>query len=216
MNFWIDAILNLCILVPAVIGCIRFSKINRAYYPFIYCIWLGAFIEIISIILALNRYSNAAISNIYVLAEAILLTWQFWNWNLFEKRKILFQVIIAIFSITWILENFIFSKITYFSSYFRIVYSFIIVLMSITIINRLIVTERKNLLKNPTFLLCMAFVFYYTLRVMVEAFWVIGVNKDFSNSVYHISIVTNFIANLLYSVAILWIPTKQRFTLPSS
>jgi hypothetical protein len=177
MNYWLVAILSLCILIPATIGLIRFSKINRAYYPFIYCIWLGALIEIINNIL----------------------------------------VLIAIFIITWISENFIISKITYFSSYFIIEYSFILVMMSITIINRLIIMERNNILKNPTFLLCIAFVFYYTLQTMVEAFWVYGINDtNFSNNVFNISVITNFITNLLYTVAIIWIPTRQKFTLPSS
>ena len=217
MNFWLITILNLYILVPAVTGLARFSKINKVYHPFIYCIWLGSLIEIVSNVFVLNGYSNAVVSNIYVLAESLLLAWQFRNWKSFEKGKILFPVIIAIFSISWVLENFVFSKIIYFSSYFRIVYSFIIVMLSIIIINRQIVTERKSLLKNPVFLICIAFVFYYTLKVMVEAFWVYGINdKSFGTKIYYISIVTNFIANLLYTVAIVWIPTKLRFTLPSS
>ena len=217
MNFWLTVILNLCILLPAIAGSIRFSKINRVYYPFIYCIWLGLIIEISSDILAIYySYSNAAISNIYVLAESLLITWQFNNWKLFEKRKFIFQLIIVIFLVTWILDNLVISRINYISSYFRILYSFVIVMMSIIIINRLIVTERKNLLKNSVFLVSIGFVFYYTLKIIVEAFWVYGVNdKTFSNNVYNISIIANFLTNLLYTVAILWMPTKQRFTLPS-
>lgn len=163
------------------------------------------------------KYSNAVISNIYVLVESALLTWQFERWKLFEKKKFLYYGIIATFVIIWLLENLVISKITYFSSYFRIVYSFAIVMMSIITINRLIVTERKSILKNPNFIICIAFVFYYTLKIMVEAFWVYDItDKDFTTNVYNISVITNFIANLLYTVAILWMPTKQKFTLPSS
>jgi len=217
MHFWLVTILNLCILIPAVLGCIRYSKINRVYYPVVYCIWIGAIIEVISHLFILSGYSNAVVSNIYVLVESILLSWQFKNWGIFDKRKYLFTWLIPLFLATWCLENFVFSKIIYFSSYFRIVYSFIIVIMSIIIINRLIVTERKSLLKNSTFLICIAFVFYYTLKVIVEAFWLYGLNDNqFSTNLYDIAIFTNFFANLIYSVAILWMPNKQRFTLPSS
>lgn len=217
MNFWFVTILNMCILIPAVTGLIRFSKINPVYYPFIYCLWIGLINEILSNILVLFGYSNAIISNIYVLVESLMIIWLFTKWKLFEIRKILLRIIIVIFFSTWLLENFVFSKIIYFCSYFRIVYSFVIVIMSITIVNRLIVTERKNLLKNSTFLFCIAFIFYYTLQVIVEAFWIYSVNENsFSRNVYYISIVTNFITNLLYTVAILWTQTRQRFTLPSS
>lgn len=217
MSYSLLIILNLCILIPSTVGLLRFSKINHAYHPFIYCIWLGTIIELVSSLLALKGSSNAVISNIYVLMESALLTWQFERWKLFEKRKFLFLGILVLFIITWLLENVVISKITYFSSYFRIVYSFIIVIMSIIIINRLIVTERKSLLKNPIFLICVAFVFYYTLKIMVEAFWVYKISdKIFTMNVYNISVITNFIANLLFTVAIIWIPTRQKFTLPSS
>lgn len=217
MNYWLIVILNLCILVPAVTGILRFSKINRIYYPIVYCIWLGSLVEMTSTTIVLNGYSNAVISNIYTLVESILILWLFKEWKLFTKKEILFKLIIAVLSLAWILEIFIFSKIIYFCSYFRILYSFIIVLMSIIIINHLVVSERKNLLKNSTFLFCIAFVFYYTLQVLVEAFWVYDINdQDFSTKVYNISVITNFIANLLFTVAILWIPKRQKFTLPSS
>ncbi len=217
MVFWVVTILNMCILIPAVTGLVRYSKINPNYYPFIYCIWAGLMVEIVSNIFVLNGYSNAVISNVYVLIESLMLLWLFTRWKLFEIRKILLSSIIVIFVVMWILENFVFSKITSFCSYFRILYSFVIVIMSIIIVNRLVVSERKNLLKNSTFLFCIAFIFYYTLQIMVEAFWIYGVDNDnFSRNVYYISIVTNFITNLLFTVAIIWIPTRQRFTLPSS
>lgn len=217
MNYWLIVILNLCILVPAATGLLRFRKINRFYYPIIFCIWLGSLVEITSVILVLYRHSNAVVSNIYVLIESLLLLWQFKRWKLFKKKKQLFSISIALFSILWLLENFYFSTIFNFCSYFRILYSFITVLMSIVIINQLVVSERKSLLKNSSFLLCVGLVFYYTLQALVEAFWVYGVDdKVFSTNVYNISVITNFITNLLYTVAIIWIPPRQRFTLPSS
>lgn len=84
-------------------------------------------------------------------------------------------------------------------------------------INRLIGSERKTLLKNSIFIISTIFVFYFTLKVIVEAFWVYGLNEtNFQTNVYHISVIVNVFANLLYTIAILWMPSKQRFTLQSS
>lgn len=216
MNFWVDELLDICILIPAIIAGIRFSKINKSYYPFVYCIWLGTFVELFSIFIILKGYSNAVISNIYVLIESILITWQFKCWKLFSPKKYLFHFIVAIFSIFWILENLFISKVTNFCTYFRITYSFFIVIMSILFLNYLILTERRNLMKNSIFIITVSFIFYYTLQILVEAFWVYNVNDSYRISVYDISVITNFIANLLFALAIIWIPIKQRFTLPSS
>ncbi|HMK05166.1 MAG TPA: hypothetical protein VK489_13270 [Ferruginibacter sp.] len=149
--------------------------------------------------------------------ESFLITWQFYTWKLFNRHRSLYIVILCLLMSTWLVENFILSKINYFSSYFRIVYSFIIVLMSISVLNMLLVRERKTLLKNPMFLICITFIIYYTYRVVVEAFWVYGLNssREFRLKVYQILLFINVFANLVYALAVLWMPTKQRFTLPS-
>ena len=216
MNYWLIAILNLCIILPAATGLVRFSKINRAYWPFMYCMWLATLVEITSILLAFNGLPNAVISNTYTLIESILITWLFYKWEIFEKRKNVLYILIATLIIFWGVEVFIVRTIFDFCSHFRIFYSFIIVMLGISTINGLIIRERKTLLKNSTFLLCIGFAFYYTLQIMVEAFWISNItDKNFSANIYNISVITNFITNLLYTVAILWIPTRLKFTLPS-
>ena len=214
----VDLVFAFSIIIPAIIGLVRYTKINKAYYPFIYCIWIGLINEIVSYCLIERGYYNTVNSNIFMLLESLLLLWQFKNWGLFQKKKLLLQVILMLIVIAWVLENFIFFKITRYNSYFLITYSFLISFMSISIINRLIVTERKRLVKNPTFILCVAFVMYYTYSVFSEAFWIYGVdeNPDLAVKVHSITVLTNFIAILLYTVAILWMPSKQKFTLPSS
>ena len=218
MDFTFDVALSFCIVIPVIIGLVRFSKINKSYYPFIYCICLGLINEIISLCLVVNGYYNTVNYNIYMLLESILLLWQFKNWGLFQRYKFVFPVMVTILTSVWILENFIIFKITRYSSYFQITYSFMISLMSINIINKLIVTERKMLVKNSIFILCVSFVMFYTFSVLSESFWIYGVdgNKDLSENIQTISILTNFIAILLYTVAILWMPSKQKFSLPSS
>lgn len=217
MNFTLKAVLSFCIVVPAFIGVIRFSKISPVFRPFIYCIWIGLFNELLSLTIIKSGYSNAVNLNIYLLIEALFFTWQFKNWKLLEKNKWLFLFTIGIICLTWLLMNLVIFRITRFNSYFLITYSFILSLMAITLLSRLILIERRSLLKNPIFIICIAFIIYYTFSVLSEAFWIYGLNenKNFRINVATISVITNLIANLLYSLAIIWMPNKQRFTLPS-
>ena len=216
MNYTLIVIFSFSISFAAIIGWIRFARINPIHYPFLYCIWIGLFNEIISYFVTRAGYSNAVNNNIYVLVESILIAWQFKSWGIFQRNRYLFWLIVLLFSSVWLVENFIVGKITYIISYFRITYSFVIVLMSIHLINALIVRERKTLLKNSTFLICMGFVLYYTYKVLVEVFWVYGLNSgpNFRMRIYDILAYINLLSNLIYGLAFLWIPKKQRFTLP--
>lgn len=218
MNFYLTTILSLCIIVPALIGLIRFSKINEAFHPFIFCIWVGAANEIYGTIIMYIQHSNMINLNIYLLAESLLLLWQFTRWGLFNKNSVWLKLIITSLLILWVAENFFIASITQYDSYFSIFKSTIITLMSISVINRLIVTERRSLLKNPVFIICATFTIYYTITILSDVFWIYGINQNtiFTANVYYISVTTNFISIILYTLAILWMPIKQRFSLPSS
>lgn len=218
MNFYLGISLTLCIIVPALIGLIRFKKINEVYHPFIYFIWIGAFNEIFGLIMMYTIKSNIVNLNIYILVESLLLLWQFTRWGLFNKNSLWLKLIIVIAMIFWVTENFIISNITKYDSFFCIFNSTINTFMSISIINRLIATERRSLWKNPVFIICATFIIYYSMSILSEVFWIYGLTQNvaFSNNVYAITIITNFISIILYTLAIIWMPIKQRFSLPSS
>lgn len=216
MTFELNAILSNSIWVGAIICWVRFKKISPAYHPFVFLLTVGAINEVTSILMIKLTNSNAVNYNLYSLAEFFLITWQFWRWNLFAKRKGLYQIILAFGLAFWITENFIIKNIHSFNSYFVICASFFIVLVSIHRINQLLYTT-DSLVKNASFIICLCFVFYFTYAVLVEAFWVYGLTEStsFVTRIYTILIYTNFIVNLVYAFAALWIPIKPKFILPS-
>jgi len=216
MTYHTTLIFSLSILVASLIGWVRFRKIDPAYYPFLYCLWIGALNEVISYILVTNHQSTALNNNIYALLEPLLLLWLFKNWGSFNRVPSLFIALLILFPLLWIIDNFVLSTVTRFTFYYRIFYSFIIVLLSVHAINGLILTERKNILKNSIFLLCIGFVIYYTFSVLVQVFWLYGLNvsREFTIKVVIILLAINLFANLIYALAVLWMPTRRRFTLP--
>ena len=215
MSFLINAFSSLSIVIAAIIGAWRYSAIHRIFRPFIYCVWLGLFNELLSLVLIYSNNSNIVNSNIYVLAESWLITWQFYEWGLLRRYKILFPGLLALLAITWMTENFLIASLLQFSSWFRIIYSFVIVLLSISLFNQQLLVGKKSLLKSPVALICAAFIIYYTYKVLVETFWVYGLNEsvNFQSKVYFILNYINLFTNLVYAFAILWMPTKHRFTL---
>jgi len=89
-----------------------------------------------------------------------------------------------------------------------------IVILSIQLNTGLVFTYKKNLLKSPVFLLCSGFTVYFTYKILIEVFWVYGLNAsiDFRKNVYIILTWINGLVNILYLIAISCIPAKPRYT----
>ena len=216
MTFELNVIFSLSIAIAASLSWIRFGQISPAYHPFVFLINLGLINEITSMLVVRSGYSNSVNYNVYSLVEFLLITWQFKRWKLFARWKNLYVFLQVSALAFWITENFIFKNLQSFNSYFVIVSSYVIVLMSIHRINQL-VHSTDELIRNAGFIICLCFVFYFTYAVLVEAFWVYGLSKStvFVTRIYSILIYINLFINLAYAIAVLWIPAKPKFILPS-
>ncbi len=217
MSFELAVILSFTILIPGLFSLVRYAHIHRSYYPFLYLIWLGCINELLSFILVMNRINSSINSNIYVLAASLLIVYFLKRQNAFKNFKHLFWAIINGLIILWVIENIILGKLTSVSVFFRIIFALIIVLLSITLINNSISNVRKNILTNSEFLISTAFIISFTFKILVETFWLYGLNSspNFQIFVYDIMIYINVLCNLFYSFAILWMPKKQIFTMQS-
>jgi hypothetical protein len=194
---------------------VRFSRIAPAFYPFLICIWLGCLNEIISIVLAYMGYFTMVNNNIYVLAESMLIVFQLVKWGALGKFYRAGIWIMVLMLCIWLAENVFVFSLNGLSSYYRLFYSVVIVLLSIQVNNRLILTEKKLLIKNSMFLVCLGFIFYFTYKILAEIFWLYGLKASpgFRENVFSIMVWINFLVNLIYAFAVLWMPAKQRFTM---
>jgi len=217
MNFYIIVLLSFTILIAGIIGGVRFNRVHHSYYPLLYFFWLAGLNEILSVLLLMQGINNNVNGNIYFLFESFLITWYFQKIGIFKKVPVLFYCILTALGVSWVFENFIFSSINKVGVYFRIIHSFIVVLMSIHAINNLITNNQGSLFKNASFLVCIGFIIYYTYKVIVEAFYIYGLSSSlqFQVVIYEILVYINVVVNFIYALAALWMPKRQAFTLPS-
>jgi hypothetical protein len=208
--------LSLIVLIAGIIGAIRYKKIDSAYYPFLYFLWLGGLNEILSLtLIKLGLYSTAN-SNIYVLLEALLLTYFFKQLGIFRRDKTLYIVLMTAHILIWVFEVLLIRGIMESALYARIFFSFAIVLMSISCINQMLTSQRTPLKKNALFIICIGFIIFFTYKVLVNSFWLYGLkqSRSFVLNIYTILIYINLFCNLIYALATLWIPRKQPSLLP--
>lgn len=217
MNIDLEFILVYAILIPGIVALFRLKQINRIYYPFICLIWMGIVNEIISYITGTVYQNNAVNNNIYSLCEALIILILFKRWHLFDKRPAFFTVLFCLLILMWFVENFVLQRITDFNSYFTIAASFLTVLMSITLVNQILVSEKRHLARNPTFIICICFILFYSYSAAIEIFWKYEQAEDLElgNNIFNVLIYLNLLIYTIYTYAILCMRRQLRFTMPS-
>lgn len=216
MNYLQILILSFSILIPAIIGALKIKKIDPLIYPFIFYIWIATLNEILSAILTSLKINTAVNNNIYVLTEALLIGWQFKNWGLFAFFKWAFRLYVLLLVAVWLLETSFLSELNLIHSGFIITGSFLVVLMSIHMNNKMIYHHKGRLLKSPVFFIGTGFIFYFTFKIFIEAFLLYGLaaGPGFYKSLFIILAWINLFTNLLFAYAILCIPKKIYYIKP--
>jgi hypothetical protein len=216
---WED-IVKLCstysIGIVAIVALVRYRRVLRSYRPFLYFAVVASLNEIVSAVSIKYYGSNTINYNIYALIEALLILWLFRNWGLQPARKKLYLIIGAILAGLWIAEYLIIHSLYQISSIYLICYYFILIFLSIDQMNYVLITERKEILKNSRFIISAILLISYTYQAILETFFYIDLKAShaFYHYIFLIFLIVNLFMNLLLALAALWIPTKQRFTLP--
>ena len=215
MDFYTSALFSLSVSIGAIAGLLRFRKTEQVFFPFFVLLWAGCTNEILSLVLMHYGFSNVLNYNLFVLAEGVLGCLLFRNWRLLSQKVCLFLLSLA--GLLWFFEWLV-TPLNSFQSYSIIFTSFLIVLMSISMINRILFSLPYSLLKDPVFLICTGFIMYYTFSVLTETFWMFGIqrSRSFRLSINALLNYINLFSNLLFLLAILWMPTRHRFTMRCS
>lgn len=164
----------------------------------------------------MHKTTDALITNVFVLAQGLLLVLQFKGWDIYEKRKRYFRVTGVMLLLVWLVEHVFLKNIHEVTHIYRVYYSLVLVFLSLEEINTLFIAERKHLLFNSKFILCVTFIVYFLYKGLIEIFFMyeLTASTDFSQNLYLIFIVINVFCNLSYALAIIWMPSKQKFILP--
>ncbi len=197
-------------LILAIAASVRFKKVISLYTPFLIVCILGFVSDAVSVALAYTRRHNLECGNIYVLLEYCFFLWQFYLWKNCSKPFIIALLCVGIS--VWLGEVLWVNKsLSLIAGIYRTVYSFIIVFLAIRQINKVLINERGMLTRNSVFLICIGFVFYYAIKCVVELMYL--VNISFSIHIWYLLVISNLLAVILYTIAVLWIPTRKKFTL---
>jgi len=212
VNFIFSTFVAQAVVIPFLMGVLKYRKMDDSFRPFIFLLFAGVLTELSSVILIILLHrSNAPAINLYSLAECIIILLLFHKWGLFRDRKMHFYLLLVVCIIFWVVEEIIFGGIYNFVPFFRIFYSFIIVLISINRVNYIIlVNAGRTLFRNAKFLLCIAFIIFYIYQILYEAAYFVsdhtGESYSVTNNIISLFGYINLLVNLLYIAAVYFIP----------
>ena len=216
MNSLLLLLVSFSIIIPFITGLVRRRRMGNGYQPFFILIVIAVITEAIDgYLIKIKHHSNAIPNNIYALIESILILWQFHVWGLLRTRKMAFYGLLLLFGLVWVVENFFFGHITEFPPYFMFFYSFLTVLFSVNKINFMITHDNRNLLRRPDFLICIGLIIFFIYKIIYEWAYqasLFGQSSITSNIIMLFGYI-NALTNIIFAIAFLLIPARQKFTL---
>jgi hypothetical protein len=211
----ISLIIGVSSWVPAIAGIYLFNKINRRYKPLIYLLIFYAIVETSGQILIWLKKGefNSILMNIFVLIDYIFIhiLLNFWKG---KKNKLIDIFIIAILIIIWIIDNLIINKINTTNSTFRIIYSIILVIKIIDVINKQISKLNFQITSDPIFIVCLFLLIQFTFKSIYETSFIFS--RLVSDRIYLYSFIIHLIIDFsgyaIFTKAILCMKKSIRLT----
>lgn len=209
---------SLSIGFAVIIGIVRFRRIDSSYYPFIFNAIVALVVEILNKILTETGHTVAFIFvlNVFSYIDFFLFLWLFHNWGLFSRKKSIFIIIASIFFLIWLLEGVLVTGFVKLNLYFFMLYAFALIFFSVNTFNKVVVHERSSIFRNPKFWICLGIIIFYPFFILTVTTGISlfknNVSVQFRRDLQAISVFSNLLVNLLYAVAVIWIPRKKNFT----
>jgi len=195
---------------------------DRSFYPFVYNLLVTVLVEIL---IGLQRSDSTAtkITNVFSLVDFCLFAWLFHNWGLFNYNKKRFYTILGSFFLIWIYITFFFSGFSNINNLFLLIYSFALIFFSVTTFNKIVVQQRINIFVNARFWICIGIIIFYSFFIVTRATDlsttsikdinnVLNNKSSFKDDLQKINAYSNILVNLLYAVAVIWIPRQKNTT----
>lgn len=207
-------ILSWIILLPAIIGIIKYSIITSEFKPLAINIWLGVAAEIAATILRYTVKNNFYAYNIFMLFDLVTMLCMFNAWGAFAQfKKVQKQLILVLFGIIWMVDNLVLNNLGNDNVIFRLCYSLALVLIAINQLSNIYIRNNGFLSRNPYLYTCLGVIFYYAFSAFI---YLINSSLLFTPGpalwkyTLLIYVIINIVTNLLYATALIWIQKKAK------
>lgn len=205
--------LRFLIILPILVGIIRGvpqSSYKYSYLLLLTTLILGFITELAWQVIPVYIKGNI-VANCYLLMEFALIGYQLYQWAI-ERIKKWHVVLYFLVILFWFIDIGFIEGISMRIGWFRIVYSYALLLGLYEVLNGVIFGKgiRSNVFQ---FIVSVTLLVFYSYNILVEIFCLnyLYFSKNFILNVFMIKSVINALSMISLSIAILCIPKKPRF-----
>lgn len=215
MNYYLNVGISMLIGVAAILAIIKWRRISEAYHPFLVLLCAGFINEITSVLAIKYYYTNVVNYNIYLLFEMWLVLLFFKKMNMFQQRTWLFRLLLFLTTTWWVVEILFIKSIFTFNHYTIILYSFITLVLASSYVVYLIFYETSRLLQEARFLINLGLAVFAAVSLLIESIYLyaLGLSSSFRLELQYLQSYANLFTNIIFIIAVIWIPTKRRYIL---
>lgn len=205
--------LRFLIILPILVGILRGvpqSSYKYSYLLLLTTLILGFITELAWLLIPVYIKGNI-VANCYLLTEFVLIGLQLYQWakDGLKKWHIILYFLVILF---WFIDVGLIESISMRIGWFRIVYSYALLLGLYEVLNGVILGKgiRSNVFQ---FIVSVTLLVFYSYNILVELFCLnyLYFSKSFILNVFMIKSVINALSMISLSIAILCIPKKPRF-----
>ncbi len=196
----------------AVMAIFRYRNADTDFHPFIYLLWMGFINEALSTMLIKTGHSNAINNNIYVLLEAGLLLWQFYKWGVLKRYGWMYVIAGVLVGLGWGLENVWLGEIRSFDNLFRMYTAVLVISLALIKLTQRAAEIRERRYTKTCFLICAGLLLYFCVNLYLEILLHFFHTATWTGALFWWSGWVNIVANILFFIAVLWIPGKAFYT----
>ena len=199
-------------LIPAIIGIYLFNKISSSFRLFIYMIWLDVIIETILYLYikspSLPRIQHAFL-NFYMLVNFFVFLHFLYKNNYIVKKRVQALQITAL--VVFVANCVFFKSITQTFFYLLCFVSFTMMLLSIDILSKQMMSVKQHMIKNFWFWMSVASIIYNAQTLLIFALYFFALsNTKNGNAIGLIETYVHAGCYLIFCIALFNIPLKQR------
>lgn len=202
------------IIIPAIIGIVRFTKIDRAFVPFFILVFFDLLIEISFEILTRTVGTNSISSNFYFIVSFYIILWQLLQWGFIKITSwwTIFTSVVVLSA--WIIENLIISSLWKFNSYCTVINSGFVIILSIQALSKISFWVKKEATKKVIFLMLAIWILKYIQLIIADTSWIVyqDLGFEFNLNLVILGMCINGLTNLVYLLIAIWVPKKRKYS----
>jgi len=205
-------ILALSCLLPATLGAIYYSRIEKSFHPFCWAMWLSLFTEICMNVLMINNgpwMPFRTIASLYFLLNPVFYFLFFYRQKIIAQK--MFWMLIALHVLVYIINCFFQSPLKNYLLGTSMFGNLIIFLLSCKLLSSQVFNLHGSLLKNPLFIIGCGATMFCAIFLFIKVIYILQGKSEFNTFIHDIFRYVNAATYLVFTWAFICIANLKKF-----